>query len=126
MSVRLMSPEQVAARIQDGMVVGIGGWGSRRKPMTLVRALAKSPVKDLTVVSYGGPDVGILCALGKVKKLVYGFVSLDSIPLEPHFRTARQEPGHEYRACRGGRLRTALGEPARRHSGIEASHHGAA
>jgi glutaconate CoA-transferase subunit A len=42
------------------------------------------------VVSYGGPDVGLLCAAGKVKKLVFGFVSLDSIPLDPHFRAARQ------------------------------------
>jgi glutaconate CoA-transferase subunit A len=58
--------------------------------MSLVRALAKSSLRDLTIVSYGGPDVGILCALGKVRKLVYGFVSLDSIPLEPHFRKARQ------------------------------------
>lgn len=80
----------VVAEIRDGMTVGIGGWGSRRKPMSLVRAIARSSVKDLTVVSYGGPDVGILCATGKVKKLVYGFVSLDSIPLEPHFRAARE------------------------------------
>jgi glutaconate CoA-transferase subunit A len=42
------------------------------------------------VVAYGGPDVGLLCAAGKVRKLVYGFVSLDSIPLDPHFRAARQ------------------------------------
>ena len=41
-------------------------------------------------MSYGGPDVGLLCAAGKVKKVVFGFVSLDSIPLEPHFRAARQ------------------------------------
>jgi len=48
-------------------------------------------LRDLTVVSYGGPDVGMLCAAGKVRKAVYGFVSLDSIPLEPHFRVARQQ-----------------------------------
>jgi glutaconate CoA-transferase subunit A len=42
------------------------------------------------VISWGGPDVGILCAAGKVRRLVYAFVSLDSIPLEPHFRAARQ------------------------------------
>lgn len=72
------------------MTVGIGGWGSRRKPMAFVRALVRSGVKDLTIVSYGGPDVGILCATGQAKKVVYGFVSLDSIPLEPHFRNARQ------------------------------------
>src|SRR3954468_2063176 len=58
--------------------------------MALVRAILRSPVRDLTVVSYGGPDVGLLCAAGKVRRVVYGFVSLDSIPLEPHFRAARQ------------------------------------
>jgi glutaconate CoA-transferase subunit A len=85
-----ISEADVVAQLRDGMTVGIGGWGSRRKPMSIVRAILRSPLRDLTVVSYGGPDVGLLCAAGKVKKLVYGFVSLDSIPLEPHFRAARQ------------------------------------
>ena len=83
--------EDVVAELRDGMTVGIGGWGSRRKPMALVRAIARSSLRDLTVVAYGGPDVGLLCATGKVRKVVYSFVSLDSIPLEPHFRAARQE-----------------------------------
>jgi len=78
------------AELRDGMTLGIGGWGSRRKPMSLVRELLRSPVRDLTLVSYGGPDVGLLCKAGKLRRLVYGFVSLDSIPLEPHFRAARQ------------------------------------
>jgi len=82
--------DDVVAEVRDGMTVGIGGWGSRRKPMALVRALARSSVKDLRVVSYGGPDVGLLCRAGKVREVVYAFVSLDSIPLEPHFRNARQ------------------------------------
>jgi glutaconate CoA-transferase, subunit A len=82
--------DDVVAEVRDGMTVGIGGWGSRRKPMALVRALCRSSVKDLTVVSYGGPDVGLLCRTGKVKHVVYAFVSLDSIALEPHFRNARQ------------------------------------
>ncbi len=82
--------EDVVAEVRDGMTIGIGGWGSRRKPMALVRALARSSVRDLTLVSYGGPDVGLLCATGKVRKVVYSFVSLDSIPLEPHVRAARQ------------------------------------
>jgi glutaconate CoA-transferase subunit A len=58
--------------------------------MSLVREILRSDLEDLTLVSYGGPDVGLLCAAGKVAKVVYGFVSLDSIPLEPHFRVARQ------------------------------------
>ena len=82
--------DEVVGEVRDGMTVGIGGWGSRRKPMALVRALLRSPVRDLRIVSYGGPDVGLLCRAGKVREVVYAFVSLDSIALEPHFRNARQ------------------------------------
>ena len=89
MTDKRMTEEQVVAELRSGMTIGIGGWGSRRKPMSLVRAILRSDLQDLTVVSYGGPDVGLLCAAGKVKKLLYGFVSLDSIPLEPHFQAAR-------------------------------------
>jgi glutaconate CoA-transferase subunit A len=85
-----MTEDQVVAELRSGMTIGIGGWGSRRKPMSLVRAILRSDLTDLTVVTYGGPDAGLLLAAGKVRRLVYGFVSLDSIPLEPHFRAARQ------------------------------------
>ncbi|MDO9145590.1 CoA transferase subunit A [Rhodoferax sp.] len=90
MANKQMSATQVVAQMKDGMTVGIGGWGPRRKPMALVREILRSPLKDLTVVAYGGADVGMLCAAGKVKKLVFAFVSLDFIPLEPYFRMARQ------------------------------------
>jgi acyl CoA:acetate/3-ketoacid CoA transferase alpha subunit len=82
--------DDMVGELRDGMTVGIGGWGSRRKPMAAVRAILRAGVKDLTVVSYGGPDVGLLCASGRVRKVVYGFVTLDSIALDPHFRKARQ------------------------------------
>ena len=82
--------EEVVAELASGMTIGIGGWGSRRKPMALVRAILRSDLTDLTVVTCGGPDLGLLCAAGKVATAVYPFVSLDSIPLEPHFRAARQ------------------------------------
>jgi glutaconate CoA-transferase subunit A len=87
---KLMTAAAVVADLRSRMTIGVGGWGSRRKPMSLVRAICRSDLADLTIVSYGGPDVGMLLAAGKVRKLVYGFVSLDSIPLEPHFRAARQ------------------------------------
>jgi glutaconate CoA-transferase, subunit A len=90
LATKVITEDEAVASLADGMTIGIGGWGSRRKPMSLVRALLRTDLKDLTVVSYGGPDVGLLCAAGKVRKLVYGFVSLDSIALEPHFRLARQ------------------------------------
>jgi glutaconate CoA-transferase subunit A len=94
--------------LRDGMTVGIGGWGSRRKPMALVREILRSPVRDLTLVSYGGPDVGLLCAAGKLRSVVYGFVSLDSIPLEPHFRRARESGQVEARELDEGMLQWGL------------------
>ncbi|HWC38581.1 MAG TPA: CoA-transferase, partial [Acidimicrobiales bacterium] len=100
--------DEVVAELADGMTVGIGGWGSRRKPMSLVRAILRSDLEDLTIVSYGGPDVGLLCAAGKVRKVVYGFVSLDSIPLEPHFRAARQSGSIEAMELDEGMLQWGL------------------
>ena len=87
---KTMTAEEVVARLRSGMTIAIGGWASRRKPMALVRAILRSDLRDLTVVTHGGPDLGLLCAAGKVRRAVYAFVSLDSIPLEPHFRAARQ------------------------------------
>jgi glutaconate CoA-transferase, subunit A len=86
-----MSIDEVVGELRSGMTIGIGGWGPRRKPMALVRAILRSDLTDLTVVSYGGADVGLLCDAGKVRKLVYGFVSLDTVPLEPLFQRARQD-----------------------------------
>ena len=85
-----MTASQVVSQLHDGMTLGIGGWGPRRKPMALVREILRSDLKDLTIVAYGGADVGMLCAAGKVRKVVFAFVSLDFIPLEPYFRQARQ------------------------------------
>ncbi|MFC8260252.1 CoA transferase subunit A [Streptomyces sp. NPDC057291] len=92
---KTMTVDEVVSRLSSGMTIGIGGWGSRRKPMALVRALLRSRITDLTVVSYGGPDVGLLAAAGRIRKLVAAFATLDSIPLEPHFRAARQRGGFE-------------------------------
>ncbi|NHF62129.1 CoA transferase subunit A [Chryseoglobus sp. KN1116] len=74
------------------MTIGIGGWGSRRKPLSLVRAVVRSGAQDLTIVSFGGPDVGILSATGQATTVIHGFVSLDSVAIDPHF-AARREAG---------------------------------
>ena len=87
---KILTHEAVISDLSNGMTIGIGGWGARRKPMSLIRAICQSDLKDLTLISYGGPDVGLLCAHKKVKKLIFGFVSLDMIPLEAHFRQSRQ------------------------------------
>lgn len=90
MADKRLSIDEFVSELDSGMTIGIGGWGSRRKPMAAVRAILRSDLTDLTVVSYGGPDVGLLAAAGKLAKVVYGFVTLDSIPTDPHFKAARQ------------------------------------
>lgn len=88
-----MTEDDVVGRLHSGMTIGIGGWGSRRKPMALVRAIMRSDLDDLHLVTYGGPEVGMMCAAGKVAHLTFAFVAADvgaSAVLEPHFRAARQ------------------------------------
>ena len=109
-----MTVEEVVAELSDGMTIGIGGWGSRRKPMALVRGIVRSSLRDLTIVSYGGPDVGLLCAAGKVRAVVFGFVSLDSIPYDPYFRRAREAGAISVREMDEGMLQCGLRAAAHR------------
>ncbi len=83
MADKRLTLDELIGELRSGMTIGIGGWGSRRKPMAAVRAILRSDLTDLT-------EVSLLCAAGKVKKAVYGFVTLDSIPTDPHFKAARQ------------------------------------
>lgn len=107
--------DEVIGELRDGMTIGIGGWGSRRKPMALVRALVRSDLTDLTVVTYGGPDLGLLCAAGKVRRAYYGFVSLDSAPFyDPWFATARTTGAIESREMDEGMIKCGLQAAAAR------------
>jgi glutaconate CoA-transferase, subunit A len=108
MTAAVLTPDEVVAELRDGMTIGIGGWGSRRKPMALVRAILRSTLRDLVVVSYAGPDVGLLIASGQARRVVTGFASLDSIALEPHFRNGRQQGTFELTELDEGMLHWGL------------------
>ncbi|WP_233532525.1 cholesterol ring-cleaving hydrolase subunit IpdA [Antrihabitans sp. YC2-6] len=110
-----MTLDDVVAQLRSGMTIGIGGWGSRRKPMALIRAILRSDLTDLTVVTYGGPDLGLLCSAGKVKKVYYGFVSLDSAPFyDPWFAKARTTGAIESREMDEGMVKCGLEAAAAR------------
>ena len=77
--------------LKDGMRLGIGGFGLDRKPMSLVRAVAASAVRDLTVETYaGGLDIEALVLAGKLAGVASCHVGLDHFGLAPRFRVARQ------------------------------------
>ena len=82
---KAQSPADIVAELRDGMTIGIGGWGPRRKPMALVREILRSPLKDLTVVGYGGMDMGMLCAAGKVRMEGKDYVMQDGDVVEFRF-----------------------------------------
>jgi len=45
----LTTVSEIVGTLRDGMTIGIGGWGSRRKPMALVRETSRSfPAADPT------------------------------------------------------------------------------
>ena len=112
---KLTTLDDAVTGLRSGMTIGIGGWGSRRKPMAFVRAMLRTDITDLTVVSYGGPDIGLLCSAGKVKRVYYGFVSLDSPPFyDPWFARARTSGAIEAREMDEGMLRCGLQAAAQR------------
>jgi glutaconate CoA-transferase subunit A len=105
---KTMTLDEICDQLRDGMTLGIGGWGPRRKPMALVRAILRSSLRDLTLVTYGGPEAGMLCAAGRVQKIVYGFVSLDAIPVDPYFKKAREDGAVDAREIDEGLLQWGL------------------
>jgi len=111
---KVTTTADVVASLEDGMTIGIGGWGSRRKPMAIVREILRSDLRDLTLVSYAGPDAGLLLQAGRVKRLVFAFGTLDSIPLEPLLQRARQEATAEFTEWDEGMLQTGLRAAAQR------------
>jgi len=78
--------------IRDGDSIVIGGWGPFRKPMALIREIVRSPVNDLTILSFAGMDLDLLIGAGKVKTAIFGFVSFEGAPGRPgNFNRARME-----------------------------------
>jgi glutaconate CoA-transferase subunit A len=89
---KVLTTDDVVARIPDGALVAIGGSSLSRKPMALVRALARSDRRDLRlIVNVGGPEVDLLIGTGKVAEVIYAFVGFEVMGLAPHFRRARQD-----------------------------------
>lgn len=70
---KVMSAEQAVSRIHDGATVMIGGFGGSGSPHTLIDALVKSNVKDLTIICNDAGEVdlgsGKLITNKQVKKI---------------------------------------------------------
>src|SRR5574341_1483003 len=69
--------EAIAATLRDGMTLMVGGFGLVGAPLTLIRALNASAVKDLTIISNNlgehGKALGETFRLGKVRRAIGSF-----------------------------------------------------
>lgn len=75
---KFISIEKAVAQVKDGMTVMVGGFLANGTPNAIVDALAKSGVKNLTLIcndtAYPDKGVGQLIANKQVKKLVVSHI----------------------------------------------------
>ncbi len=102
------------ARVPDGALVALGGIGTSRKPMALIRALVEAGVRDLRVVSaLGSVDVDYLIAAGCVAEVHTAGVAIDGVGMAPRYRSARQSGTVRVVEWSEGSLHAALDAAAR-------------
>jgi glutaconate CoA-transferase subunit A len=85
---KLLSLDEAAGMVKDGMTVSIGGNHSHEAPCAFARALVRRGVKDLTIVpsNAAGYQVDLLIGGGCVKTLYNSYCGLDYIGAAPNFR----------------------------------------
>ncbi len=86
MKKQIITAEEAASKIKDGMVLMIGGFMAAGTPKKIIDALVESPVKDLIVVcnDTAFPDKGIgkLIAAKKVKKVIASHIGTNPLTIE--------------------------------------------
>ncbi|TPL01084.1 CoA-transferase [Mesorhizobium sp. B2-4-16] len=88
---RFTDIEGLAAMVGQGDAFGVGGHHFARLPIALLRAIARSGVKDLRYVSWaGGLPLELLLEAGAVVEIELCFSSLDIFGLPPRFRAAAE------------------------------------
>ncbi len=77
----ILSPKQVAAKIQDGMTIMVGGFMTIGSPVKIIDAIVESGVKNLTIIcndaGLPGKGVGKLIEAGQVSKLIASHIGLN-------------------------------------------------
>ena len=90
--VQFLSLPELAAIVQDGDRLGVGGLHFSRLPITLLKKIVDQGVKDLAYVTWGGGlALELLLAADAVRKIAFCFSSLDIFGLAPLFRRALEQ-----------------------------------
>lgn len=82
MANKLVDIRTAAESIQDGNIVGFGGFGVTRSAIAMAHELIRVGRKDLTAsVQIAGLEVELLAGAGALKKIIYSAGSLDRFGL---------------------------------------------
>lgn len=86
---KLTTIERASGLCKSGDSVALGGATLRRKPMTLIRALAASGVTDLELWTFlGSTDVDLLIGAGKVRAVNSAYIGFGAFGLAQTSRRA--------------------------------------
>lgn len=100
---KLMTLQDAAARVTDGMTIAVGGNLLHRGPFALVREIARQGTRGLEIIkTAGGYDVDLLASAGCLRAASLGFVGFENeFGLAPGYRRAVESGAVEARehAC---------------------------
>ena len=75
---KIVSLGELAARIDDGASIALGGSFLHRGPFALIRELARQRKRNLEIIKPSpGYDVDLLCRAGAVAKVRAGIVAME-------------------------------------------------
>lgn len=75
---KIRSLPELAARIEDGASLGIGGVFLHRGPFALMRELVRQGRRNLEIIKPSpGYDLDLLCRAGAVRKVRAGIVAME-------------------------------------------------
>lgn len=86
---QVISIEQAASLIKDGMTIAIGGFITADHPMAIIRQIMRNRVRGLTVVgaASAGLEIDMLIAAGCVKRVITPYVGAEGLAtIGPMFR----------------------------------------
>jgi glutaconate CoA-transferase subunit A len=89
----VISEQEAASWIRDGMTISIGGFLNSSHPMPIIRAIIRNGVRNLTVVgaASAGLETDLLIGAGCARTVIAPMVSGESLaPIGPMFRFAAQ------------------------------------
>lgn len=88
----IVTLDDLAHRVPDGIRLGIGGVHLSRLPIALIERIIQLGRKGFTFISWGGGlPLELLLEAEAVRKLVFCFSSLDVFGLAPRFREALEK-----------------------------------